>query len=1184
MSEMSIINTKIFSLSSNSGGSLDPIRQSIQSYWIYDGSSLIYDTENTYDKDAKEAIAPSLNFKFIYRTPVKQELIFDDSSLILTSPKDLIEITPRYGPSFKDLSLAKPRTATDSSDPEKVFDSYIEASILPYIGVINLDYKIDLDAPIQYASNIQNRSRIAGTVNFVYNYGLNKYERFSESVDSDSQLNNFYTFDPFSRTRRRGGPFRASSPIPITKKTVSRTLSISANPSEEIQDFFMNSEGFLQALELQEKKDAFPFYNEVYFTNPTSKLIDDPFKEALKESGLLLAFCDLMNREDYKFSQDTNSTNVIQNFSFANSYIASTYESPAQRGFVEFSTLKYEKVKLYDIPQMLKIMHDVISPKTSPIAGGSLEPLIQQDTRTLRAKGFLTDGEQADYRLDVISKISTDENTRMDYENALDDLVATINELLGNVPPTPESYSAETKYTAFDLPTTASSGKPAADKSSSETRYTAFDLPTTTSGTGGIDTAKSFETDLTTGDLEIEDASISRNYRSYTDILSNKRQTYQSDVLFYRIKKFEQGSDTPIQNFWIPAEKSYKGIRYIDTQVKYGKMYRYEIHAFKFVIGTEYTFNERDAGKINFSQDLENYEKEVSGAIEKLKTLSGFRKEAQEELSSTPFGSIMVDDLTYRKMMNYLLKNDVNIGILNNAVPMVRGASQIALFANNIIEKGTSQYKGVDFSFNDLTDEEKGELLNIQFVWPNLTNNWILGDGPTEKNTLFELEKLTQSAEVISLIKEIIDNAAGSSNVVIEDLKPDQLDIIRLGITQIVTIPRIEGFSFDEDLNPNDSLSGLYGFAYYSFLDEDLAQTFVLEDDEITSILPISTEDSKDLSSRANKLQRERFELKAFYYEYFRSQMSDLEAIINEYLLKYDNFIASARKINIIADYKRLNKYSLTVEAKPTIKFAELPYYKSAGMILDNPPIYPNVNVITYRGVSDKLSFFMNSGQGQIEIEPTTFSDEEDTFIANYRKSRKLNNFQPILYKSDEAENLGTIFEIRRLSVPPKNYESFREAKVVTAANTISTGKNLPAATYDELINSNTKYYYIFRVFDRRGTVSYPSGVMEIEIVENNGIIYPVIKPYEFKKQKMDTTKKLKRLLNVVPRITQVLPPADTTSYSELTAGATTILGREEEALFGKQFKLRLTSKKTGKVVDLNLNFNANVVERAEAE
>ena len=306
--------------------------------------------------------------------------------------------------------------------------------------------------------------------------------------------------------------------------------------------------------------------------------------------------------------------------------------------------------------------------------------------------------------------------------------------------------------------------------------------------------------------------------------------------------------------------------------------------------------------------------------------------------------------------------------------------------------------------------------------------------------------------------------------------------------------------------------------------------------------------------------------------------------LVEEYLGCYQDFIEAASDFNIVLDYKRINKYNLQVRLQPSLKFAEMPYYSSEGMILDNPPIYPNVNVITYRGVPDAFSFFMNSGQGQIEIEPISFSDEEDTFIANYRKSRKLNDFQPFLYKSDEKENLGTVFEIRRLQTPPKDYQSFREAKVSTTSEVIASGKELPAATFEEEILSNQKYYYIFRVFDRRGTVSYPSGVMEIEIVENSGIIYPLIQPYEFEKPKTDTTKNLKRLLNIVPRITQVVPPADAPTYKKLTEGSTTILGREEESLFGKQFKLRLTSKKTGKVVDLNLNFNATVVETTEAE
>ena len=313
----------------------------------------------------------------------------------------------------------------------------------------------------------------------------------------------------------------------------------------------------------------------------------------------------------------------------------------------------------------------------------------------------------------------------------------------------------------------------------------------------------------------------------------------------------------------------------------------------------------------------------------------------------------------------------------------------------------------------------------------------------------------------------------------------------------------------------------------------------------------------------------------------FELRANQLTTLVNEYLGCYQDFIEAASDFNVVLDYKRINKYTLTVKTKPTIKLAELPYYQSEGRILDNPPIYPNINVVTYRGISDKLSFFMNSGQGAIETNPITFSDAEAEFIRQFRQSRKLNDFQPILYKSDETENLGTVFEIRRLSTPPESYEAFRNARVSTTTKTIPTGKNLPAATFDELLNSNTKYYYVFRVADRRGAISYPSGVMEIEIVENSGIIYPLIKPYEFPEQKTETTKNMKRLLNIIPRITQVFPPSDSSTYKGLSSGPTTVLGRESEKLFGKQFKLRLTSKKTGKTVDLNLSFKANVIESA---
>ena len=561
MPDLSITNIQEFSLSTQSGGSNDPIRQSIRSFWVYDGSELIYDKRSTYDD--LEAYANSLNFKFSKRSSGGENIkLDDDTSLELISPKTLVEITPRYG-----ISMGGERSGESAvTTPEQVFDSYIEDSIIPYLNAVTLDYKLNLDTPIEYISNVDNKSTIAGTVKFVYNYGLEIYEEKIKDVSNDSTLQNFYKFNPFpimtSFSFGRKVVKGSSAKSKITKNIVSRRLSSESVSPNEIQDFFMNNEGFLEALEFQEKKDAFPFYNEVYFTNPADSNDKGEFRESLKESGLIMAFCDLMNREDFKFSQTEEETTAVQDLTFANSYRAAVYATPQQKQFKILPALKEDTVKFYDVPKMLQMMYQAIPKSVLAKEKEKSGPTTRLDTRTLRSKGFLADSQEAQYRLDTVSGLKSSSTVVYNYESSLDDLVARMNELLAD----------------------------------------------------------------------------NANYRSYIEILKGTEQLYQSNVLLYRIKKYEEGSDTPIQNFWIPAEKGYRGIRYIDTQVKYGKMYRYEVCAFKFVIGTEYKFSEKDAGVINFDEDLQDFIDASKTNLEDLIGISIIRPAIQQtadEYSST---------------------------------------------------------------------------------------------------------------------------------------------------------------------------------------------------------------------------------------------------------------------------------------------------------------------------------------------------------------------------------------------------------------------------------------------------------------------------------------------------------------------------------------------------------------------
>ena len=1168
---ISVLNTQAFSLAENTDGSPDPIRNSINSYWDYNGDTLVYDTGNSYDPSERKAQTSLLNFDITadpgkINEPIKLD---DDTSITMITRTQEVTITPKY-------------PSESEADPKERFESYIENSIIPSIGSPFSEFKLDLDSPLEYASNIQNHSAIAGTVNFVYNYGLGDYEnKIEQNIISESQLNNFYKVTRINRRINRNR---------LTKSNVSRRLIDTPVAEEEIQDFFINSSGFIRALAMQEKKDTFPFYNEVYLTNPPRKNSVDKLEESLKESGLITAFCDLMNREDFLLTRGLLPA-TITNPLFINSYLETSYIDKTQQQFKEQSDVRRSDIKLYDIPAMLKIMYAAIpkgeksetSTKSAEsesaqaaagTEGGNSAPAPDLPQSPLRSKAFLIDGEKAKYRLDTISKMKNDTDIVVDYQNSLDDFVEEVNNLITNVD----------------------------------------------------------------------------NFKRYRQVLEGTMKPYQSDVLFYRIKKFEQGSSSPIQNFWIPAEKGYRGVRYIDTQVKYGKMYRYEVCAYKMILGSDYEFSEQNTGVINFDQDLQDF---IDASQENLENLIGLAliKPAMEEAVSQQAASIpeflrsevSADALIAVAVADFIEERN----ILDSDLVKVEGYSLIADFADKVIqgnpgEAGSATYRGATIRVDQLTEEERDRLNIIRKSWACITNF-----NKTEPNKLAEIEILINKVVALGNIQEKIVKAydkkekekklanifkniaiafsaimAGALTVVFAGLSFLFASLLAVAVTGATgalggLIDKIlsgsskrinNGGITAEDLEPPDLedlysdidslttetraplskyLGGEYGIDLdnpftFKGSDPDLPENFTTIGRR--EVLPLTDFDDRGEDENTSDFKkRKRNEIKSVEF-LFQTRANQLATLVAEYMGCYQDFIEAASGFNVVLDYKRISKYNLQVNLKPCLKFAEMPYYSSEGMILDNPPIYPNVNVITYRGEANRLSFFMNSGQGEVEIEPISFSDEEDVFIANYRKSRKLNDFQPFLYKSDEKENLGNVFEIRRLDEKPKDYQSFREATVITTSETILTGKTIPAATFDQKIKSNKKYYYIFRAFDKRGAPSYPSGVMEIEIVENSGIIYPIIKPYEFEKPKTNTTKSLKRLLNIVPRITQVVPPADTASYGDLTTGPTTILGREAESLFGKQFKLRLTSKKTGKVVDLNVDFNATVVERSEAE
>ena len=213
-------------------------------------------------------------------------------------------------------------------------------------------------------------------------------------------------------------------------------------------------------------------------------------------------------------------------------------------------------------------------------------------------------------------------------------------------------------------------------------------------------------------------------------------------------------------------------------------------------------------------------------------------------------------------------------------------------------------------------------------------------------------------------------------------------------------------------------------------------------------------------------------------------------------------------------------------------------------------------------------------------------------------------------------------FEIYRLEEKPRSYKDFTRGKLigpdgipgikpVEIYGKDEKGNEIKACAStlsfkDVRIVPNKKYYYTFRVIDKDGNFSNPTSVYEVEIIDDNGTIYPIIDTIDFDyENNLQSMKSVRKYLHIIPSLEQSLIDLDTNKpdYDNQTAGSYIAINgnknpklglsdlkhkifkdKDNEADDGKKeyFKVRMTSKKTGKKVDINVKFKVKHNETKE--
>lgn len=291
-------------------------------------------------------------------------------------------------------------------------------------------------------------------------------------------------------------------------------------------------------------------------------------------------------------------------------------------------------------------------------------------------------------------------------------------------------------------------------------------------------------------------------------------------------------------------------------------------------------------------------------------------------------------------------------------------------------------------------------------------------------------------------------------------------------------------------------------------------------------------------------------------------------------------------------------KADFHVLSRPSVELLEVPYYglefdePATAFIFDDPPMPPNVDLGGYRGINNKLHISLSNNFGSMITEPVALEDVDNIIFENARRYQSLPKKQvaenKIRFESDDPSAAFQIFRVGPDAVTgetkkPVSYFDFRGKKIKTIDYPDSD-----SASYIDRLRPNVKYYYIFRTIDVHGNISNPTVPYEVELVSEPGskLAYVIVREHDFTQQiKPKFKKPLRRYLHVDPREHHKQVKINSLEDIDVEAAAKSPppMGIKQDSLFLKKdqkdgarlkkFKIRLTSRRSGKKVDINVKF-----------
>jgi hypothetical protein len=277
-------------------------------------------------------------------------------------------------------------------------------------------------------------------------------------------------------------------------------------------------------------------------------------------------------------------------------------------------------------------------------------------------------------------------------------------------------------------------------------------------------------------------------------------------------------------------------------------------------------------------------------------------------------------------------------------------------------------------------------------------------------------------------------------------------------------------------------------------------------------------------------------------------------------------------------DFDEFDNAYFSIITRPKIDLIEVPYADKSALLLDKPPTSPSVEFLPYADSSSDIKISLATTFGEVLEVPVQVlrTDEKPIYYSTQNQTPDFKG--RIIYSGDDKVSRYQVFRINYKPEKPEDFGRGQVRYVDTNTPNRITAQTLETS-FIEKLSFNTKYYYAFRSVDVHENISNLSRIFEVEIINNDGAVYTSIKNVDYAKPETKfRNKNVRKYLRIRAANSQKYFDSKTILDNLGQNKAENIsLGPDQQNLWNRKFKFRLTSSDTGRKIDINVKFSYDV-------